>query len=80
MKKLIREKRIKVGSCNSCPFHIVEYDDFSTGYSTISRCTIGENFKINDNTIDVYNGFKQVKTPDWCPLKKQNILIEFKNK
>lgn len=55
---------IKVNGCSNCPFSY-EYD-MSSGYG----CSV-----LRGRPIKESEKFQPI-TPDWCPLKESNIIIE----
>ncbi len=64
---------IVVKNCKNCPF--AEYDlndDLKTSYANCLAPV-----KIHDKyNIDSY--YKNYKSPNWCPLKSNDLIIKFK--
>ena len=67
-----------VNFCGNCPFSYADYDDFAIGYSTVHVCTLAQFLKLNEYFILVSDGTEEVKTPIWCPLKKEEFTFNFK--
>lgn len=62
MKDLDNLQEKKITGCHDCPF----FDD--RGY----LCTISEEFvKASDANLKPFH-------PDWCPLKKQSVIVQLK--
>ena len=74
--------KIEVEGCYNCPFINSDYDDFAVGSSTIESCNLSEFLNQNEYFIAAHNSLgTEIKTttPDWCPLKKENVNIHFSN-
>jgi hypothetical protein len=70
-----------VNFCGNCPFLYSDYDPDCVGYSTIDICQLARFLNQNPDHISVHDecGFNtNSKTPDWCPLKKEQFTIEFR--
>ena len=65
-----------INFCGNCPFMYSDYDDFSVGDSTADMCTLAL-FLGQDGCISTHNGDSEEKTPDWCPLKKEEYTFNF---
>lgn len=63
MKKIIN-------FCGNCPFCDYDYDDYE---EEIYSCGLSRFLKLDDYFIN-----DQEKTPIWCPIKKEDFLLEFK--
>ena len=69
--------KIEVEGCYNCPFINTDYDDFAVGSSTIESCNLAEFLHQNEYFVTAHDSFGTETTPDWCPLKKENININF---
>lgn len=64
---------ILVTGCDDCPFKYSNCDGWST-----SECRHPKgDYRLLENVIDgITYGIKDGETPDWCPLKKEEITIK----
>jgi hypothetical protein len=75
-------RNILVSDCNECPFCNNEYDDYSLYDDTFLSCNL-VNFSetVVDSTIitsfNAGDAPDNINPPDWCPLSKNKITIEF---
>jgi len=67
-----------INFCGNCPFKYSNYDDYALGYSTVTTCTLSKFLKLEDDCILVSDGEKELKTPNWCPLKTDEFTFDFK--
>lgn len=82
-------RHLKVNGCGNCPFLHSEYDDFAMGHSSIDNCGLAlfncmqNGYNIHtEYTISVHDEMgsnPENVTPDWCPLKKVPIQIQFED-
>jgi hypothetical protein len=69
-----------VNFCGNCPFLYSNYDDYSTGFSTIDECNLARFLQLETYTISIHNNMgydENAKTPEWCPLKKEACTFSF---
>ena len=64
-------KTIKITGCIDCP--ACESQDMVMGF----KCRLSD----NDILIEVSDdNYEPARTPNWCPLKSENIMLTFENK
>jgi len=72
-----------ITGCIDCPFRFHEYDDYALGHDTIESCNLAVDLNLDEYFIDSYDTKNQdeltLKTPKWCPLKNNSLLLTFKN-
>jgi len=70
---------MKVKNCNNCPFRVDKYDDWSTGYDSLTYCNLAH-FNGEYLNLAVYNrndeNLQPIITPKECPLRDGNLIIE----
>jgi len=64
-----------VNFCGNCPFFCSEYDDFSIHDSITTKCNLSAFLK-ND---EYFISDTDKQNPDWCPLKKEEFVFDFRN-
>lgn len=70
MKKI---KKITVKSCKSCVF---SQFDFTMGFDGHATCLAPTSIHKGNYIINSY--YKNYKSPKWCPLKENKLIIEHK--
>jgi hypothetical protein len=65
-------KELIVKNCKSCPFAHYEQVDELIGHANC-LAPVEIHYKYN---IDGY--YKNYKSPNWCPIKQNDLLIKFK--
>ena len=68
-------KNLIVNSCEKCIFLKKEYDDWVVGQTITNECKLTQFFGEKDNIISI----NEIITPEWCPLKKEEITIKFED-
>lgn len=63
-----------INFCGNCPFMYEEFDEYKDDPITII-CTLSYNNKQDEYIISEIN---ENKTPDFCPLKKEELILNFK--
>jgi len=70
---------MKIKDCNSCPFKVVDYDDYSIGSSTLIECNLLKHngnddyfLKHKNNLFECSDGYVKHN----CPLKDKSLKIE----
>lgn len=64
-------KEIIIKGCKNCP--VIDMNDFCPGW----QCHLEEKENNSDPYTIIQNDKKYIPiTPDWCPLKKQSILLK----
>lgn len=71
---------IKVTGCVDCPFRNYDYDEWAVGMDTVETCMLKQHIDPSSSEyfIDVYRSSheeKELKTPEWCPLKVDSVNI-----
>ena len=70
-----------VSFCGNCPFLYSDFDPDCAGHSTIDICQLARFLNLSPDHISVHDECGRdpnAKTPDWCPLKKEQLTIEFR--
>lgn len=69
-----------VKGCLDCPFKYEHYNHFSSGKDTTVVCVLAENIKQPEHIISIFDAEnpEKIKTPSWCPLKRDNVSIKLK--
>ena len=62
-----------VNFCGNCPFFVTSYDDFAIGESFTYSCNLSEFKKNEEYFLDSNHD-----TPDWCPLKEEEVTFNFR--
>ena len=75
--------KIKVTSCNNCPFCILDYDGNTNGRDSLEYCQLKRFLNRNiqeyfNTTLRVYDSWEEepndIDVPEWCPLNELNII------
>lgn len=70
-----------VNFCGNCPFLYSDYDDFAVGSSTIDICNLARFLKKPNDCVSVHDDYgydTESTTPEWCPLKDEEFVFDFK--
>lgn len=67
-------KTIEIKSCSDCP--MCDMYDMASGYG----CNLYKAINLKESPTIKENKKYMPDTPDWCPLKNESTLFEFKRK
>jgi len=62
-----------VNYCGNCPFFVTQFDDFAIGEPFTYICNLSQFQRKEDYFLTGEND-----TPEWCPLKKEEVILNFK--
>lgn len=71
---------MKIKDCSECPFRVDDWNPDSNGYDMYVFCNLAKHLNLPQYRIKSYDSWNEeeqvITTPDFCPLKKENLLIE----